>query len=127
MVRHPPHRSGYGRASSDRPIPDDRARTARARQDAEALFAPKPPPVTEKLVAGRDPPADQSARQRRVLGTSSPVPVRPEVAEAPVSPVIPTAHFARIRTWVKYGMAVAQVAQVYGVPVGEVERVLGKT
>jgi hypothetical protein len=125
VERYPPHRSGYGRASSDRPIPDDRARTARARQAAEALFAPKPP-VTE-LVAGRDPPADQSARQRRVLETSSPVPVRPEVVEAPVSPVIPTAHFARIRTWVRYGMAVAQVAQVYGVPVREVERVLGKT
>jgi hypothetical protein len=61
------------------------------------------------------------------------MPVRPEVVEAlvspepPVMPVIPAAHFARVRTWVKYGMAVAQVAQVYGVSVGEVERILGKT
>jgi len=35
-------------------------------------------------------------------------------------------QFARIRTWVKYGMTVSQVAQVYKVTVEEIERILRK-
>jgi len=41
-------------------------------------------------------------------------------------PEIPASQFARIRTWVKYGMTVFQVAQVYGVTVEEIERILRK-
>ena len=41
--------------------------------------------------------------------------------------IIPASKFARIRTWVKYGMAVSQVAQVYGVTVEEIQRILRKT
>ena len=37
-----------------------------------------------------------------------------------------TAAVGRIRAWVKYGMTAAQVAQVYGVAVSEIERILGK-
>jgi hypothetical protein len=37
---------------------------------------------------------------------------------------IPQSQFARIRTLAKYGMTVLQVAQVYGVAVGEIERIL---
>jgi hypothetical protein len=40
---------------------------------------------------------------------------------------IPPAHFARIRSWVKYGMTLAQVAEVYKVPVGEIARICGKS
>lgn len=56
----------------------------------------------------------------------------PEVVDAPVTPEpsitreIPAAHLARIRAWVKHGMTVAQVARIYGVPVGEIERILRK-
>ena len=39
---------------------------------------------------------------------------------------IPASEFARIRTWAKYGMTVAQVADFYGVAVGEIERILHK-
>jgi hypothetical protein len=39
---------------------------------------------------------------------------------------IPRSHHARIRTWVNYGMTVPQVAEVYGVAVGVIERILGK-
>jgi hypothetical protein len=39
-------------------------------------------------------------------------------------PQIPASRFARIRTWVKYGMTVADVAQVYGVAVEEIEGIL---
>jgi hypothetical protein len=37
---------------------------------------------------------------------------------------IPSSQFARIRAWVKYGMTAAQVAGVYGVAVGVIERIL---
>lgn len=61
-------------------------------------------------------------------------PVGDDERETPLDPeppkttrAIPPAQFARIRTWMKYGMTTAQVAQVYGVPVGAIERILGKT
>jgi len=41
-------------------------------------------------------------------------------------PEIPVSQFARIRTWVKYGMTASQVAQVYKVTVEEIERILRK-
>ena len=37
---------------------------------------------------------------------------------------IPRSQFARIRALVKYGMTVAQVAAVYEIAVGDVERIL---
>ncbi len=37
---------------------------------------------------------------------------------------IPRLQFARIRTWMNYGMTVAQVADLYGAAVGEIERIL---
>jgi len=65
-----------------------------------------------------------------VLGIVPTAPVRVEDVKAPVRPeqqtprAIPRAQFARIRALVKYGMTVAQVAEVYGVTVGDVERIL---
>ena len=41
-------------------------------------------------------------------------------------PEIPVSQLARIRTWVKYGMTVSQVAQLYQVTVEEIERILRK-
>jgi hypothetical protein len=37
---------------------------------------------------------------------------------------IPRSHHARIRTWVNYGLTIPQVAEVYGVAVGVIERIL---
>jgi hypothetical protein len=121
----PPRWSGYGRDDSARPYPDDRERMSRARQAAEALFAAKPP-VTEK------PSIHQPDRQPRVLETALPAPVPREVSEAAVSPeppMLPAAILAMhfIRSWVKYGMTFAQVAEVYRVPVDEVARIFGKS
>jgi hypothetical protein len=107
---------------------DDRERITRARQAAEALFAAKPP-VSAPAVPGA-PPAEQSARKPRVLGIVQAAPVRVEDVKAPVGPeqqtprAIPRSQFVRIRTWVKYGMTVAQVAEVYGVAPRDVERIL---
>lgn len=103
--RPPAH---YGAKPGER-YPTDRERIDRARQAAEALFAPKP------RAAEAAPPAPV---RREVVTTPAPQASPPrEVAESQV---------ARIRTWVKYGMSVAEVAEVYGVSVDEIERVLRK-
>jgi hypothetical protein len=110
------------------PRDDDRERVSRARQTAEALFAPKLQ-VAEPTVLGTLPPGDPPARKPRVLGISSPA-ARREAVEPPVSaelriaPEVPASQFARIRSWVKYGMTPAQVAKVYGVSAGDIERII---
>jgi hypothetical protein len=111
------------------PRDDDRERVARARQTAEALFAPKLQ-VAKPTVSGSLPPAEPAARKPRVLGTSLPAAAGREAVEPPASaeprimPKIPASQFARIRSWVKYGMTPAQVAEIYGVNVDDVERVI---
>jgi hypothetical protein len=53
-----------------------------------------------------------------------------EMVKSPVGPeppsmrAIPRSEFARIRASVKYGMTVAQVAEVYGTDVGGIERII---
>jgi hypothetical protein len=75
-------------------------------------------------------PADQSARKPRILRALSTAPVRHEESDASVSseqrmtPEIPSSQFVRIRAWAKYGMTAAQVAGVYGVALGVIERIL---
>jgi hypothetical protein len=111
------------------PRDDDRERVARARQTAEALFTPKLQ-VAEPAVSGSPPPADPPVRKPRVLGISPPAAAHPEAAEPSVSadqrimPEVPASQFARVRSWVKYGMTPAQVAKVYGVSAGDIERIL---
>jgi hypothetical protein len=110
---------------------DDRQQISRAREAAEALFRPKRQP-SEPSMSETPPSADSSARKPRVLTSALPAPVQAE-REAPVSakqqttPEIPRSQFDRVRTWVKYGMTAPQVAEVYGVAVDEVERILRKT
>jgi len=110
---------------------DDRERITRARQAAEALFAPKRQ-ATEQSVSDSTPSADQSARKPRVLRISAVTPVGHEQVEArgsseqQTTPEIPRSQFARIRALVKYGMTVPQVAEVYRVAVGEIARILRK-
>ena len=107
----------------------DRERITRARQEAEALFTPKPR-ITEQVSSS--PPADQSARKPRVLASWPPAPIRHEEVEATASsrqqraPEIPRSQFARIRALVKYGMSPAQVAEVYGVAIGAIQSILRK-
>jgi hypothetical protein len=114
------------------PRGDDRERITSARQAAEALFAPKPQ-VTGPSVSNPLPSADQSARKPRVLATSPPpAPLEVEEVATPVNPEeqvrpeIPVSKFAHIRTLAKYGMTVSQIAEVYGVAAGAIQRVLGR-
>jgi len=58
-------------------------------------------------------------RVRRTEPESSVIP-------PPTAREIPRSQFGRTRAWVKYGMTVAQVAQVCGVPVSQIERIFGK-
>jgi hypothetical protein len=119
------------RQQQPRPSGDDRERITRARLMAEALFTSKPPVGTSAVPD--TPPAEQSARKPRVLPIiSSPTPVRHDEPETPATPAppareIPRSQFACIRAWVKYGMTIAQVAQVYSVAAGEIERILRHT
>jgi hypothetical protein len=113
------------------PRGDDRELITRARQAAEALFIPKRQ-VTDRSASGSLPSADRSARKPRVLGISAVAPVRHGAVEArgsseqQTTPEIPGSQFARIRALVKYGMTVPQVAEAYGVAVGEIARLLPK-
>jgi hypothetical protein len=111
------------------PRGDDRERTTSARQAAEALFTSKQQPA-DPSVSDPAPSAERPARKPRVLSILSPAPVRKEEVPPPVDPEprttrqIPRSHHARIRTWVKYGLTIPQVARVYGVAVGVIERIL---
>ena len=111
------------------PRRDDGERIIKARQEAEALFTSKWP-ISEASVPNPPPSADQSAPKPRILRALPTAPVRHEEGKAQGSSEermtreIPSSQFARIRAWAKYGMTAAQVAAVYGVAVGLIERIL---
>ena len=64
-------------------------------------------------------------RKPRVLAIVAASPFEYNEPEKPsTKPVIPAAHIARIRACLKYGMTRAQVAEMYGVAVDEVARIL---
>jgi hypothetical protein len=105
---------------------DDRERVTRARQAAEALFRAKSPVSVPSV---QDTAADQSSRKPRVLGVTSRPPtgieeLKASVSFEPTTRSIPPTHFARIRTWMRYGMTIAEVAAVYGLAVDELACIL---
>jgi hypothetical protein len=115
------------RQDQSHPRSDNRERITRARQAAEALFTAKPPVGPPAIAPPM--PADRSARKPRVLQViPPPAPARePDTRAAPAALAeISPSQIARIRTWIEYGMKVAEVAQLYSVPVAEIERLLGK-
>jgi hypothetical protein len=105
-----------------------REQSTSARQAAEALFAPKPQRVEPTIREAA--PTDEAVRRPRVLAVAAAtLPVERSEPEEPTAkpsrkPIIPAAHVARIRAWLRYGVTVAQVGEMYGVAAGEVERVL---
>jgi hypothetical protein len=111
---------------------DDHGNTPEQRtsacQAAEALFAPKSQRVEPRAQEGT--PAGEVVQKPRVLAVAAVAAVPRDEPETPVSvtlprkPVIPSAHTARMRAWLKYSMTVAQVAEMYGVTAGEVEHIL---
>jgi hypothetical protein len=113
------------------PRDHDRERVSNARRAAEELFRPKPQTRRETDPSALA-PGEQPPRKPRILPISRPEPVRAAAVETPArrkpppAPKIPASQFARIRTWVTHGMSAADVAQVYGVAVEEIERILRK-
>ena len=114
-------RGGGGTAHQPDVCGDDRERLTKA---AEALFTPKQSTKRGTATAGK------SVHKPRVLPSLPKTPVHREEMEPPISPKpvttvkIARSQFARIRTLVRYGMTARQVAEVYGVAVDEIERIL---
>jgi hypothetical protein len=112
-------------------IRNGRERLTSARQAAEALFKPKRLAVPQVVV-----PVNSFVsgwREPRFLSISVPPTDRQKRVVPPVrsgeqtsSPAITGPDARRIKTWVKYGMTISQVAQLYEVAVGEIERILRK-
>ena len=113
----------------DRVRDDDREQVMGAHRAAEALFTPKPG-VSDQ--SGSDPAQSARARKPRVLPVLPPATIRQETVdmpgalEEPTGPEIPAKKLARLRTLMRYGMTVSQVACLYGVPVEAIERMLQK-
>jgi hypothetical protein len=99
----------------------------RAHEAAEALFTPKQsakPRQTETAAAN----TKSDHHKPRILPAS---PKEPVFEQSPRSELprdarqaISDEEIPKIRTWIKYGMTVAQVAHVYGVSTIEVKRAL---
>jgi hypothetical protein len=109
---------------------DDREQMMSAREAAEALFTPKPELDVQPVP---DPAQSIKAHKRRVLPVLPPTSIRQRTvnASATSEPATgrPRSHAkksARLRTLVKYGMTVSQVAEVCQVPIETIERMLRK-
>jgi hypothetical protein len=123
-----PPRPTYGRAGPSNRQRENRGRATQARDAAEALFRPKPR-VAEPPPPGAPPQNDAAPRPRAL--SALPLPPSPNaVAETPVEPQhepsspIPASDYARIRAWVANGLTLRQVADMYGVPIEDVRRIL---
>ena len=120
----------------------DREKIDRARKNAEDLFKPRPQPRPVDKAA----PAESSApstelqprRQPRIFSALPAAPMKAAEVESPSQPkttrprrtlrretaTIPASQFGRIRTLTSYGMTQAQVAELYGVGLDEIERIV---
>jgi hypothetical protein len=58
---------------------------------------------------------------------AEPKPIKQRPAAKRAALHIPPSQFGRVRALANYGMTQAEVAEVYGVEVGEVERIVGRT
>ena len=127
---HRPDRSDYAGLALSEQAHHNREASNRARQAAEALFAPKPR-INKQSAGPADPTVDKTGRKPRILSAVQVRSTHAEPTEAPTDLVppkpthqIPASHLGRVRAWMKYGMTIPQVAKVYGVAVVDIERIL---
>lgn len=119
---------------------NNRERIDRVRQAAEELFKPTrrieaspPPPSTSDGVAAEGP----AQRQPRIFAlpprmalsvqrepAPEPKPARRKPAPRHPARAVPPSQIGRVRTLTSYGMTPAQVAELYDVTVGEIERII---
>jgi hypothetical protein len=120
----------------------DREKIDRARQNAEDLFKPRPQPRPVDTVAPAEnsvPSTEsQARRQPRIFSALPAAPMKAAEVETPGQPnptrrrrtvrretgKIAASQFGRIRALTSYGMTQAQVAELYGVRVDEIERIV---
>ena len=123
---------------------NDRERINRTRQNAEDLFKPKQQPacVDVPTSAPNDAPSaeHQPRRQPRIFTIPPVVPMDTAKVEPAAEPKqirrtaaigretrqIPVSQFGRVRALTRYGMTRAQVAELYGVTVDEIERIISR-
>ena len=121
---------------------NDRERSNRARQNAEDLFKPKQ--QTTRADVPNSAPNDASSaehqprRQPRIFAIPPVVPTSTTKVEPAAEPKqirrkaidrrgtreIPLSQFGRVRTLTSYGMTREQVAELYGVAVDEIDRII---
>jgi hypothetical protein len=120
---------------------NSREKVSRARQAAEDLFKPARPnadaDTTGPVPNGGAPYEQEPRRQPRIFTTPPRLPPSPNV-ESPVAAqpmrqraaakqparTVPPSQIGRVRTLATYGMTPVQVAELYGVTVTEIDRVL---
>jgi hypothetical protein len=124
---------GYTNDTSGTSSPSGHEGVDTARKAAEALFAPKRPMPQPAPDATESP--QQETRKPRILSAirEQPAVVQPHDSESTKTSLhkrhrarkrVPTSQLARVRTWLTYGMTIDQAADVCGVSVSEIERIL---
>jgi hypothetical protein len=120
---------------------NDRERINRTRQNAEDLFKPKQQPTREDVPTSAPNDASlaehQPRRQPRIFTIRPVAPMNTtKVEPAAVAKQaraaatrretrqIPVSQFGRVRTLTEYGMTRVQVAELYGVTVDEIDRII---
>jgi hypothetical protein len=121
---------------------NDRERINRTRQNAEDLFKPKQQPTREDVPTSAPNDAssaeNQSHRQPRLFAIPPVMPMNTAKVEPAAVPKhvqrtaavrretreIPASQFGRARALTTYGMTQAQVAELYGVTVDEIEKII---
>ena len=123
---------------------DDRQRINRVRQVAEDLFEPRQQTIHADLptsAPGAAPSAEQQPRrQPRIFSIPPQMPMREAKVEAGIvqkqvrrraairreTREIPASQRGRVRALTSYGMTREQVADLYGVTVDEIERIMSR-
>ena len=122
-------------------VRNDRERINRTRQNAEDLFKPKQQPTREDVPTSAPNDASsaehQPRRQPRIFAIPPVVPVNTAKVEPAAEPKqaraaatrretrqIPVSQFGRVRTLTEYGTTRVQVAELYGVTVDEIDRII---
>jgi hypothetical protein len=122
---------------------DDREQINKAREAAEALFAPKK--QLERMEAPTSTPSsplqiEQPAlRAPRIIAIPSTMPVAEEIVGPSTDPKpksrrelrmrrvkVPATQHDRVRTLARYGMTLGEVADLYGVSLNVIERIVGE-
>jgi hypothetical protein len=121
---------------------NDRERIDRTRQNAEDLFKPKQQPTRADVPASAPNDASSAEHQPRRQPRIFTIPPVASMTTAKVEPAaepkqirrmaaigretreIPASQFGRVRALTKYGMTHAQVAELYGVIVDEIEKII---